>query len=84
LIFRGIDFKPCPPYKHSYNSVVKRAIYIIDYKTRSLLFKGNISVELWCYAVKHSVWLKNRVPASALLFDEIGHNSAITPYEAYT
>jgi hypothetical protein len=41
-------------------------------------------VELWCYAVKHSVWLKNRVPTSALLFDEIEHNSAITPYKAYT
>jgi hypothetical protein len=41
-------------------------------------------VELWCYVVKHFVWLKNRVPTSALLFDEIEHNSAITLYEAYT
>jgi hypothetical protein len=41
-------------------------------------------VELWCYTVEHSVWLKNRVPTSALPFDEIEHNSAITPYEAYT
>jgi hypothetical protein len=84
LIFKGIEFEPCPPYKHSYNSVVKRAIYTIDCKTRSLLFEGNIPVELWCYAVEHSVWLKNRVPTSALLFDEIEHNSAITLYEAYT
>jgi hypothetical protein len=84
LIFRGIEFKPCPPYKHLYNSVVKRAIYTMDCKTRSLLFKGNIPVELWCYVVEHSVWLKNRVPTSALSFDEIKHNSAITLYEADT
>jgi hypothetical protein len=57
-------------------------IYTIDYKTRSLLFKGNIPVELWCYAVEHFVWLKNRVPTSALSFDE--NNSAITLYKAYT
>jgi hypothetical protein len=84
LISRGIEFEPCPLYKHSYNGVVERAICTIDCKTRSLLFEGNIPVELWCYAVEHSVWLKNRVPTSALPFDEIEHNSAITPYEAYT
>jgi hypothetical protein len=82
LIFKGIEFKPCLLYKHLYNSVVKHAIYIINYKTRLLLFKGNIPVELWCYVVKHSVWLKNRVLTLALLFDE--NNSAITPYKAYT
>jgi hypothetical protein len=65
-----------------YNSVVKRAIYTIDCKTRSLLFKGNILVELWCYTVKHSVWLKNRVPTSALPFNK--NNSAIILYKAYT
>jgi hypothetical protein len=84
LISRGIKFKPCLLYKHLYNSVVKRAIYTIDCKTRLFLFKGNILVELWCYTVEHFVWLKNRVPTSALLFDEIEHNSAITPYKAYT
>jgi hypothetical protein len=41
-------------------------------------------VQLWCYAVEHSVWLKNRVPTSALSFDEIERNTTITPYEAYT
>ena len=46
LISRGIDFEPCPLYKHSYNSVIERIIYIVDYKIRSLLFKGNILVEL--------------------------------------
>jgi hypothetical protein len=82
LISKGIKFKLCPPYKHLYNSVVKRAIYTIDCKTRSLLFKGNIPVKLWCYVVKHSVWLKNRVPTLTLLFDK--NNSAITLYKAYT
>ena len=83
LISGGIEFEPCPLYKHSYNGVVERAIYTVDCKTRSLLFEGNIPVELWCYAVEHSVWLKNRIPTSALPFDEVEHN-AITPYEVYT
>ena len=28
----GIQFKPCPVYKHSLNGVSERAIYITDYK----------------------------------------------------
>ena len=55
LISRGIEFEPFPPYKHSNNGVVERAIHTFDCKTRSLLFEGKIPVGLWCYAVEHSV-----------------------------
>jgi hypothetical protein len=28
----GIQFEPCPIYKHSLNGVSERAVYITDYK----------------------------------------------------
>src|SRR6266571_5350639 len=83
LIPQGINFKPCPPYKHLYNGVIERVIYTVDCKTRSFLFQGNILVELWCYAVEYAIWIKNRVLTSALLFDD-EHSGAITLYEVYT
>ena len=84
LIPQGINFKSCLPYKYLYNRVIKRVIYTVNCKIKSLLFQGNILVKLWCYAVKHVVWIKNRVPTLALPFDEFKHSSAITPYKAYT
>jgi hypothetical protein len=78
---KGINFEPCPLYKHSMNGVVERAIYTTDCKTRSLLFEGNLSGEFWCYAVAHVVYIKNRFLTSALPF---GDSLSITPWHAYT
>ena len=79
----GIAFEPCPPYKHSMNGVIERAIYATDCKARSLLYEGRLSGEFWCYAVEHAVYIKNRVPTSALPFGET-RPEAITPWHAYT
>jgi hypothetical protein len=52
---KGMQFKPCPPYKHSMNRVSKQAIYTVDYKIRSLLFDAGLSVEFWCLALEHAI-----------------------------
>ena len=67
----GIIFKPCPPYKHSLNSVSERGIYTIDYKIRSLLFNTDLPPEFWDYTIEYIVYIKNYVPIAALLFRNI-------------
>jgi hypothetical protein len=42
----GMQFKPCPAYKHSLNGVSKRAVYMTDYKIRSLLFDSKLLIDL--------------------------------------
>ena len=74
----GIIFEPCPPYKHSLNSVSERGIYTIDYKIRSLLFNTDLPLEFWDYTIEYIVYIKNYVPTVALLFRNI---TIITPYE---
>jgi hypothetical protein len=66
------------------NWVVERAIYTTDCKARSLLFEGGLSGEFWCYAVEHAVYIKNKVPTSALPFGDSLSTNAITPWHAYT
>ena len=59
-------------------------MYTIDLKARSLLFDALLNKEFWCYAVEHAIWIKNRVPTSALPWPRNHENTAITPHEAYT
>ena len=68
LMANGITFEPCPVYKHAINGVIERAIYTVDYKARSLLYKASMSGEFWCFAIEHTVYIKNQVLTSALLF----------------
>ncbi len=41
---------------------------------------------MWDYAVEHAVWLKNRAPTSALLYDteDLFVSTSIIPYRAFT
>lgn len=81
LAYRGTTFEPCPPYKHSFNGTAERAIYTVDCKARSILFEAGLPPEYWCFCVEHAIWVKNRVPTSALPFE--GPIDVITPFEAY-
>jgi hypothetical protein len=76
----GIKFEPSPPYEHWLNGVVERAIGIIDKIARTLLFEAKLPHNFWCYAVEHAVWLKNRLPTSALPYGD--SPTAISPFEA--
>jgi len=79
----GMAFEPCPAYKHSMNGVSERHIYTTDCKARSLLFDADLPPEFWCLAIDHAIWVKNRVPTSALPFGEGRLGTTKTPYDAY-
>ncbi|KAI0999466.1 hypothetical protein K3495_g8729 [Podosphaera aphanis] len=65
---RGIQFEPCPPYEHSMNGVAERAIGILTTYARSMLFEAQLPHQFWDHAIEHAVWIRNRVPTSALPF----------------
>ncbi|KAI0991852.1 hypothetical protein K3495_g16335, partial [Podosphaera aphanis] len=65
---RGTQFEPCPPYKHSMNGVAERAIGLLATYARSMLFEARLPHQFWDYAIEHAVWIRNRVPTSALPF----------------
>ena len=81
LLQEGMQFKPCPPYKHSMNRVAERAIQMVDQLTRSILYQARLPPTMWCYATEHAVWIRNRIPTSALPFGS--DSTAETPYESY-
>lgn len=82
----GIQLEASPPYKHSMNGVVERAMQTINKLTRSMIYEAKLPVEMWDYTTEHSGFLKNRIPTKALplTLDEEGHKRSMTPYEAYT
>lgn len=65
---KGTQFEPCPPYKHSINGVAERAIGILATYARSRLFEAQLPEQFWDYAIEHAMWIRNRVPTSALPF----------------
>ena len=46
----------------------------------SMLYQATLYHTLWCYAAEHAVWLKNRLPTSALPFGDL---PGVIPWEAY-
>src|SRR5205814_2193863 len=75
-----------PPYKHSMNGVVERAMQTINKIARSLIYVAKLPVEMWDYAIDHAVYLKNRHPTDALPNDPSKRSSRepMSPYKAYT
>ena len=80
----GIQFEPCPAYKHSLNGVSERAVYTTDCKIRSLLFDSKLLINLQCLAAEYTIQIKNRVPIIALPFGSGRLGISKTLYEAYT
>lgn len=62
----GIRFEPSPPYKHSMNGVVERAMQTVNQRARSMIYHAKLPEKLWDYAVEHEVYLKNRVLTVAI------------------
>ncbi|PQE14238.1 Gag-Pol poly protein [Rutstroemia sp. NJR-2017a BVV2] len=81
---KGIQFEPSPLGKHSLNSIAEKKIYDISSRVRKLLDQAGISTKYWEVAIKHTVWLINRVPTKALLYSEAGIlSTAAIPCEAF-
>ena len=55
----GIQIEPSPPYKHSLNGVIERAIGTISRKARSMLYKAKLSQEYWYLGITLTIilWL---------------------------
>jgi transposase InsO family protein len=79
----GIQIEHSPPYKHSLNGVIERAIGTVSWKARSMLYEAKLFQEYWCLGIQHPVYLKNRIPTVVLPYEEGILATAITPYEAY-
>jgi hypothetical protein len=52
-------------------------------KARLLLFDANLLKDFWCLAIKHVIWVKNKVPTSALPFSDGRFSIAKTLYKVY-
>ena len=57
----GIQFEPSPPYKHSMNGVVERAMRTVNERIRSLIYEAKLPYNLWDFAAEHVVFVRNRV-----------------------
>lgn len=77
LITMGIQFEPSPPYKHSMNGVVERAMRTVNERTRSIVYEAKLPYDLWDFAVEHAVFVRNRVLTKGII-------EKITPSEKYS
>lgn len=72
----GIERNYTAPYTPQQNGVVERRNRTVVEMARSYLKEMKLPSELWGEAVRHSVYILNRLPTRAL--------SSQTPYEAWT
>ena len=86
LVINKVQFKLSLAYKHSLNRIIKQAISIIAIIARSIIYKARLLYQMWDYAIKYAIWIKNRVLTAALLFGDKDINVAtsITLYRAFT
>ena len=76
----AIQAEYSPAYKQSLNGVAEASMWRINVFIISMLYQAGLHHTLWCYAAEHAVWLKNRLPTSALPFGDL---PGTTPWEAY-
>lgn len=76
----GIQFEPCPEYKHSLNGVAEKTIDLLNILVRTMLFDAQMAYRMWDFAIEHAAWIRNRIPTSALPFKtQDGTVDATTP-----
>ena len=69
LIDAGIPHKHVPTDKHNFNGVVERCIQSLRTMSRCALLQRSVPFRLWFYAVRHAVFVKNRLPHETLQGD---------------
>ncbi|KAI0992488.1 hypothetical protein K3495_g15697, partial [Podosphaera aphanis] len=83
----GVKVQPSPPYKHSLNGVAERAIGFLVQLAKSMIFHAQLNWKLcWCYAIVHAMYIRNRLPTTALPFgpENTRPGSNITPVTAFS
>ena len=66
LAAREMTLRATPPYTHEWNGIVERCIQTLFNSVRALLAEGVVANAYWPVALKHAVYLHNRLPTSAL------------------
>ena len=58
---------------------------LIKILIRSLIYKTKLPKEFWYLVVNYTIWIKNRVPTSALLFEKAQGSilTSVTLFEAF-
>jgi len=62
----GMLLEYSPAYASQSNGVAERCIQDIWKMARAMLFGSDLEVDLWAEAISHAVWLRNRLPSSAI------------------
>jgi hypothetical protein len=62
----GIQARSSPPHTHERNGIAERAIQSIFNMTRALLQQSGLGKQFWNVALRHAVYIRNRVPTAAL------------------
>jgi dUTP pyrophosphatase len=70
----GYTLKTTGAFSSAQNGLVEKPNQDIARILRALLYSSNLGSEYWSYAIRHAVYLKNRLPHSAIAW--------MTPYEA--
>jgi dUTP pyrophosphatase len=70
----GYTLKTTGAFSSAQNGLVEKPNQDIARIVRALLYSSNLGSQYWSYAIRHAVYLKNRLPHSALQWK--------TPYEA--
>ena len=73
----GYTVEPTGSDHSSQNGVAERPNRTYGNMMRAILSNANLDSRFWSYALKHSVFVKNRIPHSF-------HDLKMTPFEAYT
>ncbi|MBW0543234.1 hypothetical protein O181_082949 [Austropuccinia psidii MF-1] len=69
---KGIIQEKTIPYKHHQNSKVKHSNRKLEEAARSMMIQANLPSIFWTYALRHVVWVFNRV---------LHNNNVTMPYE---
>ncbi|KAI0996590.1 hypothetical protein K3495_g11592, partial [Podosphaera aphanis] len=83
----GIETQPSPPYKHSLNGVAERANGYLVQLAKSMIFHAQLDWKFyWCYAIQHAMYIRNRLPTTALPFgpENTRPGSNSTPISAFS
>ncbi|RKF61388.1 Retrovirus-related Pol polyprotein from transposon TNT 1-94 [Erysiphe neolycopersici] len=83
----GEFVQPSPRLKQSQNGVAERAIGFLVQLANSMIFHAQLNWKTcWCYAIEHAMYVRNRLPTSALPYGPKNTRSGsnITPVTAFS
>ena len=62
FLANGIGLETCPPYLHEGNAYSEVTFRVVFDCARAMMFAMDADPQFWPLAVRHAVWLRNRLP----------------------